>query len=469
LLTTPRRLLRVLSIAFLILLSGFLALSSTLVSADQQMSIGTIWGSGIAIDNAGNIALTGNTASFGQGGSIAYVFKFDPSGRRLCFRTWGPQNYNTQPNGGTGYQSDDTFGYGVAFDSSNNMYWTGTTMAENHENYDVFLVKYDSSCNQVYYVGWGGDQGNDIGRGVAVDASDNVYVTGSTSQFGSGQGFVTSDIFLLKYGPSGEPQWSRTWGGLQNDYGTGVAVDSAGNVYVSGSTNSYSGQSDFVLLKYDPYGNLVFQKVWGGPQNDYGTGVAVDRGGNAYLTGYTYSFGPTPGVASALLAKYDPSGNSLFQETWGGSQNTYAYGVTVDAAGDAYVAGYNYGSHPSSAVASTFLLKYDPSGNLLSQQTWGGNKGDYAYSVAVDNVGNVFETGYTYSYGPNAKGANLFILKYDPFGDLLQQLTYGGGVPLTDMYVVYGGGAPVPEFSGLTIAAVLALAASLYVLRRKRK
>ena len=113
-----------------------------------------------------------------------------------------------------------------------------------------------------------------------------MYVTGSTSSYGSGQGFTTSDIFLLKYGPSGEAHWSRTWGGLQNDYGTGVTVDSAGNVYVAGSTNSYGGQSDFVLLKYDPSGNLLFQKVWGGAQNDFGTGVAVDAGGNAWIQGH---------------------------------------------------------------------------------------------------------------------------------------------------------------------------------------
>ena len=307
--TSTLKYLRVFVVASLVFSCALILSSTPLVHADYPITIGRILGSGMAVDNAGNIALTGDTASFGQGGSTAYLFKFDPSGRRLCFRTWGPQNYPA--NGGSG--SDDTFGYGVAFDTSNNMYWTGTTMAETHEDYDVFLVKYDSSCNQVYWVGWGA-QGNDIGRAVATDASDNVYVTGSTSSYGSGQGFVTSDVFLLKYGPSGEFQWSKTWGGLQNDYGTGLAVDSAGNVYVVGSTESYGGLSDFVLLKYDPYGNLLFQKVWGGQYNDYGTGVAVDSGGNVYLSGYTYSYGPTPGIASAVLVKYDPLGNQLFRK-----------------------------------------------------------------------------------------------------------------------------------------------------------
>ena len=432
-LTSTLKYLRVFAFVFLVIFSGALMLSSTFVGADQPTTIGAVWGSGMAVDNAGNIAFTGNTASFGQGGSIAYLFKLDPSERQLCFRTWGPQTVY-RPNGGTGYTSDDTFGYGVAFDSSNNMYWTGTTMAENHEDFDVFLVKYDPSCNQIYQVGWGGS-GNDIGRGVAVDFSDNVYVTGSTGSFGSGQGYVTTNIFLLKYGPSGEFQWSRTWGGLQNDYGNGVAVDSSGNVYVVGSTESYGERSQFVLLEYDPYGNLISQKVWGGPLGSYGTGVAVDSGDNVYMSGYSY--GSTPGVASAVLVKYDFQGNQLFAQSWGGKLNTYANCVTVDAAGDAYVTGYTYGSRPSPTVATTFLLKYDPSGNLLSQQTWGGNKGDYAYGVAVNNLGDVFETGYTYSFGPNLNGANFFLLKYDPFGNLLYEKTYGGGVPLTNQYWTY--------------------------------
>ncbi len=434
--TSTLKYLRVFAFVSLIIFSGALILSSVLVSANQSITIERVWGSGMAVDNAGNIAFTGSTGSFNQGGSIAYLFKLDPSGRQLCFRTFGPQN-NYRPNGGTGYTSDDTFGYDVAFDSSNNMYWVGTTMSFNHETFNVFLIKFDPSCNQLYQVNWGGGQGDDIARGVTVDASDNVYVTGSTSNYGSGQGFVTTDVFLLKFGPSGEPQWSRTWGGLQNDYGTGVAADSVGNVYVVGSTESYGGQSDFLLLKYDPYGNLLYQKVWGGPQGDYGTGVAVDGGDNVYMTGYSYSYGSIPGVPNAVLVKYDPTGDQLFAETWGGNQSTFAYGVTVDLAGYAYVTGYSYGSRASSSVATTFLLKYDPSGNLVSEQTWGGNKGDYAYADAVDNTGNVFVTGYTFSYGPNLTGANFFLLKYDPSGGLLYQRTYGGGVPLANQYWTY--------------------------------
>jgi len=432
-LTSTLKYLRVFAFVSLVLFSGALILSSVFVNGNQMITMGRIWGSGMAVDNAGNIAITGSTGSFDQSGSIAYLFKIDPTGRQLCFRTFGPQN-TYRPNGGSG--TDDTYGYGVAFDASNNMYWVGTTMSFDHETFKVFLIKFDPSCNQIYQVNWGDGQGNDIARGVTVDSSDNVYVTGSTSSYGSGQGFVTTDIFLLKYGPSGEPQWSRTWGGLQNDYGTGVAVDSGGNVYVVGSTESYGQQSQFVLLKYDPYGNFVYQKVWGGPEANYGTGVAVDMGDNVYVTGYSYSYGSTPGVASTVLVKYDPTGNEIFAETWGNSENAFGNGVTVDLAGNVYVTGYMFGAR-SSPVATTFLLKYDSSGNLLSQETWGGNKGDYGFADVADNLGNVFVSGYTFSFGPNLTGANFFLLKYDPSGELLYQKLYGGGIPVANQYWTY--------------------------------
>lgn len=397
-------------------LAAFLLLSIILmplapVRADQVLTAGKVWGSGITVDTAGNILMTGGTASFGRGQSLALLMKYSPSGKLLCMKTWGgPQ---------------DTFGYGIAYDSSNDIYVTGATQSFGGQQPDAFLAKYDSSCNLLFQIAWGG-AGNDVGRGVTVDGFDNVYVTGSTDGYGAG----LSDAFLLKYGPSGEFQFSKTWGGSQNDYGSGVVVDGAGSIYVTGSTGSYgAGQSDVFLLKYDPSGNLSFHEIWGGAQNDYSSGIAVDEAGNTYITGYTNSFGDTSGISAVFLLKYSPSGSLLFQKTWGGTQNDYGSGVAVDSAGDAYVTGYTYTSSTIPGVASVFLLKYDPSGNLLYQKIWGGLKGDYGYGVAVDGSGNAYVSGYTYSFGPNSQGANVFLLRIDPSGNLLFQKTYGGGIP----------------------------------------
>ncbi len=402
---------KVIILAFFLLFSSILVLSSTAVRADQVLTNGKILSSGVAVDSAGNILVTGGTAVFGRGQSLAFLLKYDASGKLLCLKTWGgPQ---------------DTFGYAVVFDSSNNIYVTGATQSFGGQSPDVFLVKYDSSCNLLFQVAWGG-AGNDLGRGVAVDAFDNVYVTGSTDSFGAG----LSDIFLLKYDPAGEFQFSKTWGGTQNDHGSGIATDGSGNIYITGTTlSSGSKQQAVVLLKYDSSGNLLFQKTWGGAQNDYGSGIAVDSGDNVYLTGYTYSFAVTPGVASVFLLKYDPSGNLLFQKTWGGTQSDYGFGIAVDSAGNVYLTGSS--NSFGGGQSKVFLLKFDSSGNQLFLKTWGGLKGDYGYAVAVDGSGNIYIAGYTYSFGPNRQGVNLFLLKYDLSGSLLFQRAYGGGAPAT--------------------------------------
>jgi hypothetical protein len=321
----------------------------------------------------------------------------------------------------------DTFGYGVATDTSNSIYITGSTQTFGREDYDVFLQKYDQSCNLLYTEQWGGP-GDDIARGIAVDAFDNVYITGYTNSFTINM--ATTQIFLLKYDSYGNLQFSVRWGGVKNDYGNGVAVDTFGNVYVVGTTNSFgAGGSDVVLLKYDSSGNLLFQKTWGGTQNDYGTGVAVNGAGYVYLTGYTYSLGLTPGISSVILLNYDPSGNLLFQKTWGGTKNDFGTGITVDMDGNVYVTGYTKSYSVAPGVPSAFLLKFDQAGDLLFQRIWGGNRADFAYGVAVDSAENVYVTGYTFSFGPNTQGTNFFILKYDISGNLLFQKLYGGGIP----------------------------------------
>jgi hypothetical protein len=412
-LSRSRRCLKVLPLAFLVLFSTLTLVALTPARADTILTSGRVWGSGIAVDSAGNVAVIGSTSAFGNGQSLAVLLKYNPSGKLLCFRTFG------------GSSPLDTLGYGIAFDVSNNMYVTGPTQTFGGEDFDVFLQKYDASCNLLYTMQWGG-AGNDIPRGIAVDSQDNVYIAGYTDSFGAG----LFDVFLLKYASAGEFQFSRIWGGPKNDYASGVAVDGVGNVYVGGSTGSFgASESDVFLLKYDSSGTQLFEETWGGPQNDYSSGIAVDSAGDLYLTGSTYSEGVTSGIASVFLLKYDPSGSLLFQKTRGGTQNDYGSGVAVDSAGNVYVTGYTYSSSAVLGVPRVFLLKYDSSGNLLFENTWGGLRGDYGYGVAVDGSGNTYVSGYTYSFGPNSQGANVFLLKYDPSGNLLFQKTYGGGIP----------------------------------------
>jgi hypothetical protein len=407
-------LLTVLSILLIVTTPGML------VNADQPRTPGGIFGAAATVDNEGSLIVIGSSSPFSNGQSQAFFFKYvsslpdSPLSQRACMKTFG----DAEPL--------ETFGYAVATDSSNNIYIAGTTQTFGGEDYDVFVQKYTESCNLLFTKQWGG-AGNDIAHGIAVDAVDNVYITGTTDSFGNG----VTQTFLLKYSPSGDLQFSKTWGSGGNSYGNGVATDSLGDIYVVGTTtipSSASVGAYGLLLKYDSFGNLLFERTWGNG-NDYGTAVTVDPGGYVYATGYSYSLGPTVGISSVIVLKYDSAGNLLFQGLWGGIRNDYASGIAVDIDGNIYVTGYTKSYSITPGIPSAFLLKFDPAGNLLFQRVWGGNRGDFGYGVAVDIQENAYITGYTYSFGPNTQGANFFLIGYDRSGNLLYQRFYGGGIP----------------------------------------
>lgn len=393
--------------------------SSISVQADPWLTPGGMFGSAATIDNEGSLLVIGSSVPFSNGQSQAFFFKFvsslpdSPLGQRACMKTFG----NGEPL--------DTFGYSITTDVSDNIYITGASQTFDGENYHVFLQEFTSSCNLLNTREWGG-QGNDIPHGITTDTVGNVYVVGSTDSFGNG----LTQIFLLKYDTEGELLFSQTWG-TSNSFGNGVAVDNFGDIYVVGTISNLGGAgSKIVLLKYDPSGNLLSETTVGGAdQNSYGTGVAVDSGGNVYATGYTYSLGPTPGISAVILLKYDPLGNLLFQKTWGGIRDDAATGISVDIDGNVYLTGYTKSYSVTPDVPSAFLLKFDQAGDLLFQRVWGGNRGDFGYGVAVDTTENAYVTGYTFSFGPNSQGANFFILKYDIAGNLQWTKLYGGGIP----------------------------------------
>ena len=125
-------------------------------------------------------------------------------------------------------------------------------------------------------------------------------------------------------------QWRRTWGVSLYEEGKAVTVDSVGNVYMAGYINKFSTTVyDAFLAKYDASGTQLWNKTWGGDNNDFANGVAVDSLGNVYIVGSTNSFGN--GVYDVFIVKYDSSGNLIWSKIWGGDNNDNANGVTVDS------------------------------------------------------------------------------------------------------------------------------------------
>jgi len=357
-------------------------------------------------------------------------------------------SYGASTFGGT---SNDA-GYGVAVDSSGNVYTTGyfagtvnfgagnvTSAGSN----DVFVTKLNASGVHQWTTTFGGTSA-DYGRSVAVDSSGNVYTTGyfqGTVNFGAGN--VTSagsaDVFVTKLNASGVHQWTTTLGGTSADVGNGVAVDSSGNVYTTGyfggtvnfgaGNVTSAGSTDVFVTKLNASGQLIVAvapgggggggwnssgsdgsygaNAFGGTSADWGHGVAVDSSGNVYTTGYfagTVNFGAgnvtSAGGTDVFVTKLNASGTHQWTTTFGSAASDVGYDVAVDSSGNVYTTGifngtvnFGAGNVTSAGSNDVFVTKLNTSGTHQWTTTFGSTSADYGYGVAVDSSGNVYTTG----------------------------------------------------------------------------
>jgi uncharacterized delta-60 repeat protein len=263
---------------------------------------------------------------------------------------------------------------------------------------------------------WGGSNDDSLSA-VSVDSAGNIYCAGYTESFGA-----DGDALLLKYDSSGALLWAKTWGGSGLDILNAVAVDSAGNIYCAGATYSFDAAGDALLLKYDSSGTLQWAKTWGGSGWDILNAVAIDSAGNIYCAGQTYSFGA--GNWEAFVLKYNTSGTIQWAQTWGGASADSLSAVALDSGGNIYYAGWTYSF--GAGYSDALLLKYNSSGTIQWAKTWGGSNIEAVSAVAVDSSGNIYCAGHTYSFGAGYSYPDPFLLKYDTSGALQCAKTWGG-------------------------------------------
>ncbi len=312
--------------------------------------------------------------------------------------------------------SDNDYGRGVAVDLSGDIYLTGDTWSYGAGDRDMVLVKYDRSGIQQWNRTWGGSN-LDSGRGVIVDSSGNIFLAGYTDNFGAG-GF---DLVLVKYDSSGIQQWNKTWGGINDDSAWGVTLDSLDNVYIAGRTESFGeGGSDIILVKYDNSGVQQWNHTWGGSSLDFSQGLGIDSSDNIYLAGYTWSFGA--GNDDIVLVKYDSSGVQQWNRTWGGGSRDYDGRVAVDSSDNVYLIGttLSFGGGSYNIV----IAKYDNSGIQLWNRSLGVTDDVYARGVAVDSSDNIYVTGYIDNPGVGLD--EIILAKYSSSGELKSLHMWGG-------------------------------------------
>lgn len=365
------------------------------------------------------------------------------------------------------------YGQGIAADEFGNSYAVGffegtatfgSIILVSSGDRDVFVAKYDPSGN-VLWAKKAGGTGSDEAKGIALDASGNLYVTGSfvsTATFGTTS--LTSsgwaDIFIAKYDASGNEVWAQKAGGVFADEGCAIATDVSNNVYITGAfsmTATFGATSisvadlvnttDVFIAKYDASGNVVFAKrAGGGVYGDIAYGIDVDASNNSYITGKYYwsaKFGSTTietgGTydSDIFVAKFNAAGDAVWAKRAGRtttSQSSYDQGnaIAVDASGNSFVTGSFSGTayFGNDSIASNatfediFLAKYDSAGNIIWVKSAGGTSNDYGYGISIDGLGNAYITGSfigeanfdTISISSNQ---DAFVAKYNPMGDIL--------------------------------------------------
>jgi hypothetical protein len=337
-----------------------------------------------------------------------------------------------------------------------------------------------------------------LAESIGVDAMGNSYVAGWFESTNVTFGNVTlinsatnasTDIFVVKYDPAGNVVWARSAGGKGYDYAYGIAVDRAGNSYVTGDcvTPATFGSitvtnSGMYLAKYDPNGTVLWVKQG----QDSGSAVALDSGGNVYVTGYFYEqtamfdnltvVNTTSGFGG-FLVKYNSSGTAL----WAASlQGATPQGLASDAAGNTFVTG-NFGSqaifdtitlnnHDTSGFSDCFTAAYDSNGQVLWAVSAGGSMGDTGEAVATDGHGNCYLAGAfdspTITLGgttlTNHGDESIFVVDYGSGGSVLWARSevgpgYGYDTPhgITmngeGQVVVTGGLGAVTTFGSVTL------------------
>jgi hypothetical protein len=380
------------------------------------------------------ISLNAAQPAFGGGDYDAFVAVISATGNSVLYSTY---------LGG----SNEDDGYGIAVDSNRNAYVTGLTYSpdfpvtagalqlSNAGNGDGFVSKVntDITGGSLVYSTFIGGTGLDQGKAVAIDPNANVYITGSTNSFSSGLLFVPpsgafqsdcakdtagkcqGDAFVAKVNPSASGSAGLGYftylGGSLADSGNGIAVDSTGNAYVTGSTVSTDfpvagavfqtqfggGNADAFVTKLDPTGaTVVYSSYLGGSNTEIGYGIAVDTDGSAYVAGQTCS-------QDFPLANPE-------QPTYGGNCDAFASKVSIL---DGIILTPTALTFPSLNIGATSLpqtvklVNGDNTVNISSISLFGGNSGDFAETTTCPNPGSLqpgAECSLSVTFSPMATG-----------------------------------------------------------------
>ncbi|MFA5291587.1 MAG: SBBP repeat-containing protein [Phycisphaerae bacterium] len=361
----------------------------------------------IAADSNGNAYVTGYAKNIGTDYDFVTI-KYTPDGNTAWAKIYNRSS------------STPDYAMAIAVDANSNVIVAGYDYTT-YSGYDGVVVKYDSAGTQLWAKTYNQSGASDDRLSdVAVDANGNVYVIGRTNQ----------DCLIIKYTPDGTLAWSKTYNGTGNNFDTfyKLAIDSSGNIYACGETAGAGTYQDGLIMKYSPDGTLLWMDTYNGSANQWDMleAIAIDSADNIYVTGSV----ETASDCDYVTIKYSPAGSRLWTAFYAGASWgwDYSYAIAVSLDGNVVVTGYSEGETSSDAAT----VKYD---SATGAQIWAaryngaGNATDYTDSIATDKVGNVYVHGRSFE----ATSTDYLTICYDSNGNERWRVNYNGSAGLTDI------------------------------------
>ena len=284
-----------------------------------------------------------------------------------------------------------------------------------------------------------GTQGSDRASGVTVDDNGNVYVVGTTDGDLEGTNAGENDAFVTKYDVDGNLLWKEQIGTPGIDETRDIAVGKNGHIYITGHTfgnliESNEGSSDVFFIELDADGKQLLKKQVGSSSDDYATGITVDDAGDIYLTGFTGGNleGSNQGGYDPWVAKYNSSGEKQWEDQFATSSHEGAIDIAIDSLGNTYIVGHSYGKIGENNEGSqdAFIIKYSPSGNREWERQLGTSEYEEGHGIAIDSEDNIYIVGNTNGSikGQNQGWSDVFVTKFNPQGDEQWKEQFGSTV-----------------------------------------
>ncbi len=368
-------------------------------------------GRGVALDNGGNVYVTG-TIQTAEGYNIITI-KYNSSGELQWQKFF--EGFN------------DGVRNAIALDESGNVFIGGSSRVENNDP-DYLIIKYDNNGNLLWsrtYNYFADDEDNL--RAITTDKFGNVYVTGGSVGYDI---YNTEDILTIKYNADGDSIWTNRYDGPESfsDAGVAIVADTLGNVYVLGAVSYPSDGDDFITIKYNVNGEREWIKIFNNttsasPDEDP-QAITLDPEGNVIVVGKAgFDF---------VTLKYSNDGNLIWQKLYhsllDGQES--AKDVAADLSGNIFVTGESRKNQVGFLYEFT-TIKYDANGELqwIRNYTHTANSSDRANFITLDSLGNIFVTGHSFVVGI---GNDILTIKYDSNANLLWTNTFDGSANSND-------------------------------------